>query len=331
MSKAAAFLLLFILPHTLAAAQGLPTVQVAVESAYVREAPTTDARPTVSVFANSSYVAIGRNIDGTWLEIRRPGQQSSLGWIARAVVLLTFDVGQLPLTDTATGLTGPEPVTDTGFALLTIDEIALRTHPDRGAQVLAYVSAFLTLPVLERTPDNQWLRVNYRGVVGWVPQFLTSTRADLQRIPVSPEFAGDARYAAFATITPERQLAQLNRLVSFISPLSQTAADVAFYWQLMTQGETLECRPPAGQYAYFAITPQDVAELPELRQQDRLLRQAVDDLNLSIELMRPCGVYTDQQMRRAYAKALNARGIFQRMTGRMEALQSRILGVATED
>jgi hypothetical protein len=191
--------------------------------------------------------------------------------------------------------------------------------------LLEQIPAFLTLPIIERTPNNQWLKINFRGTVGWIPQFLTSTRADLTGVPISPEFSGDLRYAAFATISLEQQMAQIDRLLNFIAPINQTAADVAYYWQIMTQGETLECRPPAGRYAYYSITPQDVTELPELRQQDRLLRQAVDDINLSIELMQPCGIYTDQQMRRAYARALNARGIFRQVIRRMATLRTRIL------
>jgi hypothetical protein len=320
-------LVLVFLSQTIVLAQELPQhdVQVVVESAYVRARPTTEALPTASVFIHSNYVAVGRNMDGTWLEIRRPGREDSMGWIARDLVMLTFDLGQLPITDATTGLVGPEPVMDTGFALLTIDVVPLRIRPDRAAPAQTEIPTFMTLPIIERTPNNQWLKVNFRGTVGWIPQFLTSTRVNLNEVPVSLEFAGDARYTVFATITPAQQIAQIDRLLDFIAPIQQTAADVAFYWQQMTAGETLECRPPAGQYAYFSITPQDVSELPELRQQDRLLHQAIDDLNLAVEMMQACGVYTPQQVRQAYARALNARGIFQRITGRMEALKSRIL------
>lgn len=320
-------LLLIFLVNTVVYAQDAPqhTVQVMVDSAYLRAAPTSDAAPTGSIFRNHSLVAVGRNIDGTWLQVHRPARADHPGWIARHLVLMTFDAGQLAITDTTTGLVGPEPVTDTGFALLTIDDVPLRDQPDRAAPLLEEIPAFRTLPILERTPNNQWLKVNYLGTVGWVPQFLTSTRSDFARIPISPTFASDDRYAAFATITPEQQLAQIERLFGFIAPINQTAADVAHYWQQMTLGETLECHPPAGGYDYFSITAQDVVELPELRQQDRLLRQAVDDINLSIEMMQPCGIYTQQQVRRAYARALNAQGIFRRITARMQTLQTQIL------
>ncbi len=325
MKRLTLLLLLLLLSGAVAAqSDPVPTLQVLADSALIRAAPTEDAAYVASVFANDNLVATGRNIDGTWLEVRRPSQQQNLGWIARNLVLLTFDLGRLPMTDTTTGLTGPVPVTDTGYAVLTIDDLPLYAAPDRDAQILADVPVFLTLPVIARTPDLQWLQVNFRGTTGWVQQFLTRSGADLSAIPISASYASDSRYAAVATIPPEQQLAQVERLLNYIAPIRQTTADVAFYWQQMSQGETVECRPPAGNYAYFVITPQDIVELPELRQQERLLTQAVDDINASIEAMRPCGVYLPRQIRQAYADALNAGGIFDRITTRMDALRMRI-------
>ncbi len=325
MKRLLAFMLLLM--PAIAAAQTLPAypVQVVAESAFIRVAPSVDSAQAASVFANDNLVAVGRNLDGTWLEVRRPAQQNRLGWIARDVLLVTFDVGRIPISDATTGLTGPEPVIDTGFAILTIEDVPLRTAPDRGAETLDVIPVFLTLPVVERTPNLQWLKVNFRGITGWIPQHLTSTSANLNAVPISPEYAGEPRYAAFTTITPEQQLAQIERLRGFVAPIDQAAADVAFYWQLMSQGETLECRPPAGNYADYAMTPQDIVELPELRQQARLLTQAVADINAAIEAMQPCGVYTQLQVRRAYARALSAQGIFRQILHRMENLEARIV------
>jgi hypothetical protein len=323
MRKPAVFALLFL--HTIVSAQAPQNLSVIAASAHVRAAPTTDATLVASVFANDNLIAVGRNIDGTWLEVRRPGRQGNIGWIDRDLVLATFDVGQIPITDSTTGLLGTEPVTDTGFSILTIDEIPLRSNPDRSAPIREHIPVYLTLPIIERTPNNQWLKVNYRGIVGWVPQFQISTRSDLAKVPLSAAYASDTRYTAIATITPEQQLAQIERLFGYIQPINQTAADVSFYWQSMSLGETLECRPPAGNYAYFSITAQDVLELPELRQQERLLYLAIDDLNAAIEAMQPCGVYVERQVREAYANALSAQGIFAGIIRRMENIQLRIL------
>ncbi len=327
--KKSLFLCFFLLLYTTTSlAQSSDTdyvVQVMVESAYIRTLPDKESPAVSSIFQNQSLMAVGRNIDGQWIEVRRPVNPEAIGWIARDLVVLTFEVARLPITDSVTGLVGPVPVTDTGYAVLTIGTVALRTAPERGGQILEDIPVYFTLPVMERTPNLQWLKVNYRGTVGWVSQFLTSTRSDLLQVPISPEYAADGRYAAPAYITPEQQLAQIDRLTEFIVPIDQMAAEVARYWRLLSEGETLECRPPAGNYGYYGYSAQDIIELPELRQQVRRLQQAVDDINTAIEAMQPCGIYTQSQIRQAYSKALNAQLLFRLVNQSMGNTRRRIL------
>jgi hypothetical protein len=298
-------------------------MQVLANSAFIRVAPDKEAEEVSSVFENDSLVAVGRNIDGLWLEVRRPGRQDKVGWISREVVAFTFEVAKLPITDLTTGLTGTEPVIDTGISVLMIGEARLRTSPDREGGEIDIVGVNLTLPVIERTPDRLWLKVNYRGTVGWVAEFLTSTTSDIRSVTVSQEYSLNDT-GAFEIIPPELQLAQIDRLVLWVGEMDAIAADVATYWTLMSRGETMECVPPAGNYPYYAYTPNDVRELPELRRQIRILETAIDDLNSAIETMKRCGVYLDREMRGAYADAINAQTIFDVVTTQMGNLRERI-------
>jgi hypothetical protein len=301
-------------------------LQVVVDSAFIRAAPDSESDAVASVFANDSLVAVGRNIDGEWLEVRRPGRTTGGGWIARRLTVFTFEVSQLPLTDLITGIIGQEPVIDTGFSVLTISEGVLRTNPDRHAAQIDLIPVNLTLPVIERTPDNQWLKINFRGAVGWLAEFETRTSADLNAIPISPEYAGNAQYAAFEIIPLEVQIAQIDGLLTYLIPLSDVTANVVNYWSMMSEGETLECLPPEGGYGYYPATPRDVTELPELRQQRRLLTRAVDDINAAIQAMKRCGVYTQSEIREAYAHAINAQAIFKLVTTRMDNLYEKLAG-----
>jgi hypothetical protein len=302
------------------------TLQVVPDSAFIRATPDEDAEVVGSVFANDSLTAVGRNIDGEWIEVRRPGRTTGGGWIARRVTAFTFNVGQLPITDLTTGLIGDEPVVDTGFSILMISEGTLRAAPDRYSSQLDIIPVNLTLPVLERTPDNQWLRINYRGTVGWIAEFTTHPNGDLNAMPISPEYSDDPQFAAFEIIPVEVQVAQIDDLLNYLSPLSVIAADVTHYWKMMSQGETMECLPPAGNFAYYTATQRDITELPELRQQRRLLTLAVDDLNAAIATMGRCGVYTQTEIRAAYADALNAMSIFQLVIERMENQREVLTG-----
>lgn len=298
-------------------------LQVIADSAYIRAAPDQEAEAVSSVFENDNLVAVGRNIDGLWLEVRRPGRQDTVGWIYREVALFTFEVARLPITDLTTGLTGADPVVDSGVSVLTIGEANLRTDPDRESADVGVIPVNLTLPVLERTPDRLWLKVNYRGTTGWIAEFLTSTTADIQSVTVSLEYGG-VNIGAFEVIPPEVQLAQIDRLLAWIADMDGIAGQVSPYWTLLSSGETMECVPPAGNYPYYAYTPRDVAELPELRRQVRILGQAIDDLNASIESMRRCGVYLDKDIRLAYANVINAQTIFDVVEVQMNNLKERI-------
>lgn len=301
-----------------------PVVQVISESASIRALPDETASATASVFANDSLLAVGRNLDGEWIEVRRPGRRDKIGWIARRLTAFTFSLSQLPMTDLTTGLLGTEPVIDTGYAIMMINEGALHTAPNRFAAEVVTVPLNVTVPVLERTPDNQWLKINYRGYVGWMAESTTRTAVDINTIPVSPEYAGNPDYAAYEIIALEVQIAQIDRLVAYITPINTVVTGVVDYWRLMSEGETLECLPPAGNFADYNPSPRDLVELPELRRQTRLLTQAIDDVNAAISAMQRCGVYTDPELRAAYANAINAQGILNLILVRMDNLRTQL-------
>lgn len=318
------FMAVCIVPFV-ANAQSSFVLQVTAASAFLRAAPALDAPAVASVFENDSLVAIGRNVDGEWLQVARAGNLAKTGWINRKLVALTFEIAQLPLTDATTGVTGSAPVMDTGIAVLMIGEGTLRSAPGRNQPAVVVVPADLTLPVIERTPDAQWLKINFRGTVGWVVEFVTRTTADLNAVPISPEYAGDERFTALEIIPPEVQIAQIDRLLAFVQPVNETAAGVAAYWRMMARGETMACAAPPD-VPYFVNSPRDLAELPELRRQERVLKRAVDDLNDAIEPMRRCGIYLPKEISSAYADAMSAQSILTALIQRMETLRRKIAG-----
>jgi hypothetical protein len=101
---------------------------------------------------------------------------------------------------------------------------------------------------------------------------------------------------------------------------------VVHYWKMLSLGETMECLPPAGGYTDYPATPQDIVELPELRRQRRILTQAIADINLSIQAMQRCGIYTESEISQAFADGLNALTILRLVIVRMENLREDIPG-----
>lgn len=293
-------------------------LRVTAESAFVRAAPDEAAEAVASVFQNQQMRAVGRSADGTWLQVERPS-----GWISTTVVTFSSEPTALPITDLTTGVTGNTPVIDTGFSTRTIDDAPLYALPDRRSEVLEQLAAYTLLPVQYRTPDNQWLYVNYRGTVGWLPQFLSYNTA-LDSLPVHPDYVNDSRYPAVVRIPPEVQMAQVDRLLAFINPLNDRANALAEYWNGLQNRTVYECQPVPTDALYYRVTAQDIAELPELRQMDSLLREAVDNVNASAALTAECGILYGIDLSGAYADAVSARSILRLIRIRVESIRERI-------
>ena len=299
------------------------TVRVLFESAFVREAPSEESVATGSVFENDILEAIGRNIDGTWIQVRRPGRDISLGWIARRLVVVNFDMATLPLTDNETGVIGENPIVDTGYAILILTEAILYDDAINTANVILTIPALVTIPVLERSPDTRWVKVNYLGTIGWISAFYFNSTVDLSGVPIAPETQQSV--ANIEIIPPEVQLAQVTRLRDYVQPLYNTTLDVVDFWDQLLAGHVLRCEPPTGNYTMIEITPRDIVELPELRNASRLLPLAIDNLNSSIATMQRCGVYTPLELSRSYAQGINARGIFSSTLNQLDNVEAILL------
>lgn len=301
---------------------GFP-LDISVESAFVRALPTADATVTASVFFGDVLQAVGRSADGTWLQLQRPA-----GWINRSIVRLSFDVGALPLTDTTTGVTGSSPIVDTGYTVQVIDDRPMYALPDFQSQALATLPINAVLPAIERTPDNQWIKVNYLGTLGWIPVYLAYNPYNVDALPVSPTYAADPNYPPVVNIPPERQLAQIDRLLAYIAVQDALALQMVEYWDLLVNGGIVECAPRSEVVAYYAITPDDLRDLPELRPQERFLRQATDDLNESLAVTHVCGIQVYVDFSGALSNAMNAHVLFRRTRLQMDAARERVLGAA---
>jgi hypothetical protein len=278
-----------------------------------------------STFQDESLLAIGRNADGAWFQVRRPYRQSAVGWISRTLVAYSFDIAELPMTDLTTGVTGSEPVYDSGFSVFVLTEASLRAKPDADAERLGIVPIMATIPAIDRTPDNLWLYVNYLGNAGWVAEFLVRPSGDIAELPINQEFAPVAPdVIALEIIPPEVQLAHVNRVRAFVTPLRDQSLELSNFWSILTTGETTPCNPPNGDHPHYAYSQRDFVELPELRRQLHTMTRAVDDLNASIDAMQRCGIYTPSEISSAYAQAINSTILFNVLLSNMDNVEGII-------
>lgn len=296
---------------------------VEVNSAFVHAQPSVDSPRVASVFKDQVLEAIGRNLDGTWFEVKRPGRLTGLGWLPVEFVSWDFFSETLPLTNLTVGIDGPAPLgTDPGFAVYLQSGVVLRDAPTRHGRNIGSVPRFATVPVLGRNLDGSWLKVNYRGYVGWIIAFVGREIPNLMAIPVAPD-APPPDTPPVVIIPPEVQLAQIQRFRDYITPRRDLSTALTSFWLMVLRGEILPCNPPAS-IAMYQYSRSDVRELPELDLYAPQLALAVDYLNASLDPLQKCGVVTTADVQSAYANAINANLLFVSTLDQLDSVEQLI-------
>ena len=121
--------------------------------------------PTVAIITrinqNESYPALGRNANGTWIQVNVNG---TIGWVSARYITLTPAGASLPVIGAAQpaptqspAVTGPT-LTATPFA------VNVRSGPGTQFNRIGQMRPNDT----GRNASNTWWQVNFNGIVGWV-------------------------------------------------------------------------------------------------------------------------------------------------------------------
>jgi len=97
-------------------------------------------------------------------------------WLMTSLVSLCLSLGtvsaqQLPQTSIT--------------ILVNRDGVNVRVAPALGADVLGFVSAGWTAPANGRSPDNQWVRIDFNGQEGWIGLAVINVFGDLNSLPIA--------------------------------------------------------------------------------------------------------------------------------------------------
>lgn len=69
--------------------------------------------------------------------------------------------------------------------LVNRDGVNVRVAPALGAEILGFVQAGWTAPANGRSPDNQWVRIDFNGQEGWIGLAVINVFGDLNSLPVA--------------------------------------------------------------------------------------------------------------------------------------------------
>jgi hypothetical protein len=290
----------------------------------VRALPSADAPPVASIFEGNILEAVGRNADGHWFEVRRPGHVNLLGWVSDEFVSKNFTIELLPLTDAVTGVVGADAIVDSGFGIFVLQESSLRDGPSLEASRLGIVPFGVTVPVIERNQDASWLHINYLGTIGWISGF--NVRVSSYNVLDIPEGLNlpTPLTVGLPIIPPELQFAQAERLREYLDQHVTMAENLRAFWWSVYTGEVMPCNPPA-EIAQYQYNIEDVRELPELKRIVPRLDTGVEYLNDSIGILQICGALEVKDVIDARNAAINAKVIFADGIVRLDDLVTNVI------
>jgi uncharacterized protein YgiM (DUF1202 family) len=158
----------------LVSAQSGIRVLVVNEFANVRIVPAIGAEVLGSVPGGYVFENVNaRSADGQWIRVDFNGDE---GWVnlTPTVILEGGDVNLLPVADPRTipygGFESPRAgqsaITSTLVAEVT-NGVRIRSGPSQGYPTIGNLSARTVVMITGRTASNNWLQVNYNGILGW--------------------------------------------------------------------------------------------------------------------------------------------------------------------
>ncbi|MCB9454143.1 MAG: SH3 domain-containing protein [Anaerolineaceae bacterium] len=139
-----------------------PTGATATVTAYflnVRQTPDPyNGVILVRIARGESYAVVGKNADGSWLQLNING---TIGWVNSGYVV-AVNLENVPVTDSSTRPTG-------STATVTAYFLNVRNIPAYPAgSVLTRIARGQSYSVVGRNAASTWVQINVNGIVGWV-------------------------------------------------------------------------------------------------------------------------------------------------------------------
>lgn len=156
---------------TVQAQAALGTVNTA--STLIHTRPGINHRGIIDVSQGRRLEVVGRNADGSWLQVRVPGT-NNLGWVNAGHITLAIDVMTLPQT-AATGRWS---------AFVKASVLNVRKGPGANFDVVVRLLVGQTMNVTGRNADSSWVQVEVPGIAsGWVSRRYVSLNFDYRLLP----------------------------------------------------------------------------------------------------------------------------------------------------
>lgn len=112
----------------------------------------------IRITRGDTYAVVGKNADGSWLQLNVNG---TVGWVNSSYVA-AVNLQNVPVTDSSVRPTGSTATVTTYF--LNVRHIP--AYP--AGSILTRIARGQSFPVVGRNSAGTWVQINVNGIVGWV-------------------------------------------------------------------------------------------------------------------------------------------------------------------
>jgi uncharacterized protein YgiM (DUF1202 family) len=162
----------------------VPSAYVSFDFVNVRSGPGPSYGLVVRIDRGQALSLVGRNADGSWVQVRLPGDQA--GWAPAASIEANVTILSLPVTAGSAGAPTLTEPSAQASAYVSYKWAYLRSGPGGTYSLIARLDHGEGLTLLGRTADNAWVQVYLSGgQQGWVAASYLEADAPIPSLPIT--------------------------------------------------------------------------------------------------------------------------------------------------
>lgn len=171
-------------PSPTPAPSNVPSAYVSFEFVNVRSGPGPSYGLVVKADQGQTMNLLGRNADGSWVQVGLPGGQN--GWAPAAGLDTTVKVASLPVTASSAGAPVPtEPIPQVS-AYVSYRWAFVRSGPGGNFSLITRLEQGASMTLVGRTADSTWVQVYLPGgQQGWTAAAYLDTDLPVPSLPIT--------------------------------------------------------------------------------------------------------------------------------------------------
>jgi uncharacterized protein YraI len=266
----------------------------------VRIAPAIGHEVVGVLQAGQVVNATGRSANNRWLRINFFGQE---GWVEKTVVHVTGNPNALPLGGPTIAPfdlgDGPRagPSNAVGSATIRLPEsgIRFRAGPSEIYFMIGNVPRFEVLPVTGRSPNGEWLQVQFRGTLGWIANlglpFIEWWDGQIEGLPVWGIVADGPPVNIPETGPSATRDALMTAMLLHIDVSTDRLNIISGIWSTISMTGNQSCAFDLGHPQPYIPIEGDLIQYPELAPVIASLNEGLEETGRAIDLWQQwCGL-----------------------------------------